>query len=94
MSWLSKDERDSRPAKTESPAQWIGQAIFVCPLKPGGIIGPVLSRAMTRSRVQRGGKTSAEEIVAEIRDRIITEFGENTELRNVRYAYAGADVLT
>ena len=39
---MSKDERDSRHAKTESPAQWIGQAIFVCPLKPGGIIGPVL----------------------------------------------------
>ena len=39
---MSKNERDSRHAKTESPAQWIGQAIFVCPLKPGWIIGPVL----------------------------------------------------
>lgn len=47
MSWLSKNERDSRHPKTESPVQWIGQAVFVCHLKRGWIIrcvnGPVLS---------------------------------------------------
>ena len=56
--------------------------------KPSYTIGDIHIHA------EKIDEESAEEIVTEIRDRIITEFGENTELRNVRYAYAGADVLT
>ena len=56
--------------------------------KPSYTIGDI------HLHVEKIDEESAEEIVTEIRDRIISEFGENTELRNVRYAYAGADALT
>ena len=56
--------------------------------KPSYTIGDI------HIHVERIDEESAEEIATEIRDRIITEFGENTELRNVRYAYAGAEALT
>ena len=56
--------------------------------KPSYTIGDI------HIHVERIDEESAEEIATEIRDRIITEFGENTELRNVRYVYAGAEALT
>ena len=56
--------------------------------KPSYTIGDI------HIHVERIDEESAEEIATEIRNRIITEFGENTELRNVRYAYAGAEALT
>ena len=56
--------------------------------KPSYTIGDI------HIHVERIDEESAEEIATEIRDRIITEFGENTELRNVRYAYAGTEALT
>ena len=56
--------------------------------KPSYTIGDI------HIHVERIDEESAEEIATEIRNRIITEFGENTELRNVRYAYADAEALT